>query len=85
MEVVNAAKARPQQKVMCGFSRRFDESYRDAREKADAGLIGKPSILRSQTCDKHDPSGFFVKYAALNGGCFVDMSGETDPCTHGST
>ncbi|WYZ40851.1 hypothetical protein EsH8_IV_001192 [Colletotrichum jinshuiense] len=74
MEVVSAAQHKSHLKVMCGFSRRFDSSYRDAYEKIEAGLIGRPSIIRSQTCDKHDPSGFFVKYAALNGGCFVDMS-----------
>lgn len=76
MEVVSAAQHKSHLKVMCGFSRRFDSSYRDAYEKIEAGLIGRPSIIRSQTCDKHDPSGFFVKYAALNGGCFVDMSGK---------
>lgn len=59
---------------MCGFSRRFDESYRDAFAKTQNGLTGRPSILRSQTCDKHDPSGFFVAYAAWSGGVFVDMS-----------
>lgn len=59
---------------MCGFSRRFDESYRDAHDKANQGLIGRPSIVRSQTCDKLDPSGFYVEYAAWSGGVFVDMS-----------
>jgi myo-inositol 2-dehydrogenase/D-chiro-inositol 1-dehydrogenase len=59
---------------MCGFSRRFDESYRDAYKKVQRGLIGRPSILRSQTCDKHDPSGFFVEYATWSGGVFVDMT-----------
>lgn len=59
---------------MCGFSRRFDASYRDAYEKTTRGLIGRPSVIRSQTCDKHDPSGFFVEYAAWSGGVFVDMS-----------
>lgn len=59
---------------MCGFSRRFDASYRDAWEKMDAGLIGRPSVIRSQTCDKLDPSGFFVAYAEFSGGIFVDCS-----------
>jgi myo-inositol 2-dehydrogenase/D-chiro-inositol 1-dehydrogenase len=59
---------------MCGFSRRFDSSYRDAFSKSDAGAIGRPCIIRSQTCDKHDPSGFFVAYAAWSGGVFVDMA-----------
>jgi myo-inositol 2-dehydrogenase/D-chiro-inositol 1-dehydrogenase len=59
---------------MCGFSRRFDDSYRDAFTKMDSGLIGRPSIFRSQTCDKLDPSGFFVAYAEFSGGIFVDCS-----------
>jgi hypothetical protein len=50
--VVDAAQKKPHLKVMCGFSRRFDDSYRDAFQKMDSGLIGRPSILRSQTCDK---------------------------------
>ncbi|KAL4978288.1 hypothetical protein BDW66DRAFT_165054 [Aspergillus desertorum] len=73
-EVVAAAKRRPHLKVMCGFSRRFDESYRAAYKKVENGLIGRPSILRSQTCDKHDPSGFYVEYASWSGGVFVDMA-----------
>jgi predicted dehydrogenase len=58
---------------MCGFSRRFDDSYRDAFSKTQHGAIGRPKIIRSQTCDKHDPSSFFVEYAAWSGGVFVDM------------
>ncbi|KAJ9191992.1 hypothetical protein DTO164E3_8563 [Paecilomyces variotii] len=67
-------KTRPNQKVICGFSRRFDASYRDAFEKLQSGLIGRPSVFRSQTCDKLDPSGFFVDYAQFSGGIFVDCS-----------
>ena len=39
-----------------------------------SGLIGKPSVFRSQTCDMLDPSGFFVEYARLSGGIFIDCS-----------
>jgi myo-inositol 2-dehydrogenase / D-chiro-inositol 1-dehydrogenase len=67
-------KKHPSQKVICGFSRRFDASYRDAHLKIQSGLIGRPSVLRSQTCDKLDPSGFFVQYAQFSGGIFVDCS-----------
>ena len=59
---------------MCGFSRRFDDSYRDAISKVAAGAIGTPSIFRSQTCDKWDPSGSFIDYAKFSGGIFVDCS-----------
>ncbi|TVY28239.1 scyllo-inositol 2-dehydrogenase (NAD(+)) [Lachnellula hyalina] len=72
--VLDAAKKKPHLKVMCGFSRRFDDSYRDAYNKMDSGLIGRPSVFRSQTCDKLDPSGFFVAYAEFSGGIFVDCS-----------
>ncbi|KJZ76879.1 hypothetical protein HIM_03756 [Hirsutella minnesotensis 3608] len=72
--VVDAAARRPELKVMCGFSRRFDESYRNAYAKVQAGDIGRPSVFRSQTCDMLDPSGFFVAYAQFSGGIFVDCS-----------
>ena len=64
----------PSQKVMCGFSRRFDASYLDAHSKITSGAIGTPSVFRSQTCDKLDPTGFFVAYAQFSGGIFVDCS-----------
>ncbi|KAF9885672.1 hypothetical protein FE257_012654 [Aspergillus nanangensis] len=72
--VLDAAAKKPQLKVMCGFSRRFDASYRDAYNKMSTGALGTPSVLRSQTCDKLDPSGFFVAYAEFSGGIFVDCS-----------
>ncbi|KAL9126849.1 MAG: hypothetical protein Q9217_004176 [Psora testacea] len=72
--VVDAAKKRPHLKVMCGFSRRFDDSYRDAWNKMKAGMIGRPSIFRSQTCDKLDTTGFFLKFVEQSGGIFIDSS-----------
>lgn len=68
------SKTKPQLKVMAGYSRRFDASYRDAKEKVDKGLIGTPYLVRSQTCDLLDATGFFVRYAAKNGGIFVDCA-----------
>jgi len=59
---------------MCGFSRRFDTSYLSAYNLTKSGSIGRPTILRSQTCDKYDPSGFFVEYAQFSGGIFVDCN-----------
>ncbi|CAG9942084.1 unnamed protein product [Clonostachys rosea f. rosea IK726] len=67
-------KKNPAQKVICGFSRRFDASYRDAYRRVANGDIGRPSVFRSQTCDKLDPTGFFVAYAEFSGGIFVDCS-----------
>ncbi|KAH8898910.1 NAD(P)-binding protein [Thozetella sp. PMI_491] len=72
--VVDAANKKPHLKVMCGFSRRFDASYRDAFQRMESGAIGRPSVFRSQTCDRLDPSGFFVAYAEFSGGIFVDCN-----------
>lgn len=60
---------------MAGFSRRFDASYRDAFDKiTNQNAIGKPFMVRSNTCDLLDTTGFFVKYAKRNGGIFVDCA-----------
>ncbi|CAD0088128.1 unnamed protein product [Aureobasidium vineae] len=49
--------------------------YKDYDETIkQEGLQTVIIIFRSQTCDKHDPGGFFVEYAAWSGGVFVDMS-----------
>ena len=71
--VVDAAARKPELKVMAAFSRRFDASYRKAAKKVlEDGVIGKPFLVRSQTCDLLDTTGFFVRYATRNGGIFVD-------------
>ncbi|KAK7203039.1 hypothetical protein BZA70DRAFT_261033 [Myxozyma melibiosi] len=73
-QVIDAAAKKPHLKLMCGFMRRFDSSYRDVKNKIDEGLIGKPIIYYGQTGDKRDPSGFFVQYAQFSGGIFVDCT-----------
>ena len=73
-QVEAEATKHPQLKVMIGFVRRFDASYQDAQSKIAAGAIGKPFIVRSETCDMNDPSGFFVRFAPTSGGIFIDMS-----------
>lgn len=73
--VVDAAAQKPELKVMAAFSRRFDASYRDAAKKVlEERVIGKPFMVRSQTGDLLDTTGFFVKYATRNGGIFVDCA-----------
>src|SRR5204863_3016373 len=67
LRVEHEAKRYPDLKVMIGFVRRFDASYRDAYDRIAGGAIGTPFMVRSQTLDKHDPSGFFVRFAATSG------------------
>ena len=68
------AAKRPELKVMIGYGRRFDPSYRDAYDKIQAGLIGRPFLVRSQNLDLNDPSGFFVRFAPTSGGIFLDCT-----------
>jgi myo-inositol 2-dehydrogenase/D-chiro-inositol 1-dehydrogenase len=74
LRVEEVAAKRSGQKVLIGYVRRFDASYRDAYDKVQRGLVGKPFLVRSHTLDKNDPSGFFVRFAPTSGGIFADMS-----------
>ena len=68
------AALQPDLKVMIGFVRRFDTSFRHAHARIRQGHIGRPLMVRSHTLDKHDPSGYFVRYSKSSGGIFADMS-----------
>ncbi|MDE1950010.1 MAG: Gfo/Idh/MocA family oxidoreductase [Burkholderiales bacterium] len=72
--VAAVARRHPGLVAMVGFVRRFDPSYARAQAEIAAGAIGRPFIVRSQTCDQNDPSGFFVKFAPTSGGLFMDCS-----------
>ena len=74
-EAVEAvARDCPDQVIMVGFVRRFDASYLEAKAAIDCGDIGTPFWVRSQTCDRYDPDGFFVGFAATSGGIFMDCA-----------
>lgn len=60
--------------AMVGFVRRFDPSYQHAHQALARGEIGRPFLVRSQTCDQNDPGGFFVQFAPSSGGIFADCS-----------
>src|SRR5512134_455545 len=74
LRVEEIAARRPRQKVLIGYVRRFDASYRNAFDKVQQGLIGRAFLVRSHTLDQNDPSGFFVRFAPTSGGIFADMS-----------
>ncbi|MFM0060014.1 Gfo/Idh/MocA family oxidoreductase [Paraburkholderia phytofirmans] len=74
-EGVLAEAARyPHLQATIGFMRRFDPSYKDAFDKIEAGKIGRPFLVRSQTADQNDSDGFFVRFAATSGGIFLDCT-----------
>jgi myo-inositol 2-dehydrogenase / D-chiro-inositol 1-dehydrogenase len=68
------ARQHPELVAMVGFVRRFDPSYVQAHADIEAGSIGRPFLVRSQTCDMNDPDGFFVQFAPSSGGIFMDCS-----------
>jgi myo-inositol 2-dehydrogenase/D-chiro-inositol 1-dehydrogenase len=68
------ARRHPELVAMVGFVRRFDASYLEAKAQIDAGRVGRPFLVRSQTGDMNDPKGFFVRFAPTSGGIFMDCS-----------
>ena len=68
------ARQHPELIAMVGFVRRFDAHYQEAKAQVDAGRVGRPFLVRSQTCDMNDPDGFFVRFAPTSGGIFLDCS-----------
>ena len=68
------AHQHPDLVAMVGFVRRFDRHYLEAKAQVDAGHVGRPFLVRSQTCDMNDPDGFFVRFAPTSGGIFLDCS-----------
>ncbi len=72
--VESVAAQHSQQVAMVGFVRRFDFSYQNAMQSVLRGDIGTPFLVRSQTTDQYDPSGFFVPFAQFSGGIFLDCS-----------
>ena len=68
------ARRHPELVAMVGFVRRFDPSYARAAAAIESGAIGRPFVVRSQTCDRNDPDGFFIRFAPTSGGIFMDCS-----------
>lgn len=58
-------------KLQVGFNRRFDPSFRRARELVAAGKIGKPHLVRVTSRDPEPPPAEYVK---ASGGIFLDMT-----------
>lgn len=59
---------------MLGFMRRFDPSYKYAKEIVKSGKIGKPFMFRSYSQDPESCIEGAITYARHSGGEFLDMS-----------
>ena len=58
-------------KLQVGFNRRFDPSFRQAREAVASGRIGTPHLVRVTSRDPEPPPAEYVK---ASGGIFLDMT-----------
>ncbi|KAL6922567.1 hypothetical protein FSST1_006593 [Fusarium sambucinum] len=71
-DLITRVEAKPEAQCMVGFTRRFDDSYREASLKIKQGHIGVPTVIRSQACEKVDTSPFYKQYLRNSGGIFLD-------------
>ncbi|KAH0847489.1 hypothetical protein AYO21_11635 [Fonsecaea monophora] len=72
-EVLAKAKSKPHLKFLVPFCRRYDDSYRAAKEAVKSGSLGEIHAVETTCLDQQDPTGFFVTFSAQSGGIFVDM------------
>jgi len=59
---------------MLGYMRRYDASYRYAKEKIEAGDIGKPVLFRGYSVDPSHAMEGFLNFLPNSGGQFLDMA-----------
>jgi myo-inositol 2-dehydrogenase/D-chiro-inositol 1-dehydrogenase len=57
-------------KLQVGFNRRFDPSFRKAKELVASGKVGRPHLLRISSRDPQPPP---IEYVKVSGGLFLDM------------
>ena len=69
-----AVEAHPELVFMLGFMRRYDPSYMYAKEKIDAGEIGRPILFRGYSQDPESAIEGAIRFAGHSGGQFIDMA-----------
>ncbi len=73
-ETEKVVEAHPELVFMLGFMRRYDRSYRIAKQKMERGDIGDVILVR---CYSQDPIAIIkgtLEFAPRSGGQFIDMS-----------
>lgn len=66
-------KEYPNLVIMPGFMRRFDPSYKEAKDRIERGDIGRPFMVRSYSQDPIKNIEGAIAYAPHSGGEFLDM------------
>ncbi|OJJ04018.1 hypothetical protein ASPVEDRAFT_30497 [Aspergillus versicolor CBS 583.65] len=58
--------------LMVAFMRRFDDSYREAYDKIQAGVIGRLIVFRANQCQYTDTDPLYYDHLRNCGGSFID-------------
>jgi len=74
LELEQRVQAYPNQIVMLGFMRRYDDSYRQAFDYIQQGKIGRPILFRGYSIDPVSQIEGAIKYAPHSAGQFLDMA-----------
>ena len=73
-EAEKAVEDHPHQVFMLGFMRRFDDSYKYAKEAIDRGDIGEVYLVRSYSQDPIKNIEGAIAFGPHSGGEFLDMA-----------
>lgn len=74
LQAEEAVAKHPDKIFMIGFMRRFDPSYRYAKEKIAAGDIGRIVLFRAYSQDPESAIDGAIAFAPHSGGQFLDMA-----------
>ena len=69
-----AVARNPNRVFMLGFMRRYDPSYKRAKDLIDTGHIGTPILFRGYSVDPESAIEGALRFAPSSGGQFLDMS-----------
>ena len=73
-ETVDVIEHYQEQVFMLGFMRRFDASYRYAKQKTDEGFLGRPVLFRAYSVDPESSIEGILSFLPKSGGQFNDMA-----------
>ena len=73
LSVEKCVKAHPDKVFMVGYMRRYDPSYVYAKQKIEAGAIGKPYLVKATGIDPLSSIDTIVKMAKNSPGLFIGM------------
>ena len=69
-----AVESYPEKVFFLGFMRRYDPSYRYAKEQIDKGVIGTPYLVKATGIDPEALVEGSIKFAPTSGGIYIDMA-----------